>query len=56
LGEHNIVNKTDEDAEQDFQVATVRAHPKFNERNLKNDIAILQLDQKESQSKHQNKS
>ncbi len=46
LGEHNIVNKTSDDAEEDYSIVKVTAHPKFNERTLKNDIAILTLDKK----------
>ena len=46
LGEHNIVNKTSDDAEEDYSIVKVTVHPKFNERTLKNDIAILRLDKK----------
>ncbi len=46
LGEHNIDKKAEEDAEEDYQVIKVIAHPEFEAKVYKNDIAILKLDRK----------
>jgi trypsin len=46
LGEHNIDKKAKEDAEKDYRVIKVTAHPEFEAKVYKNDIAILKLDQK----------
>lgn len=46
LGEHNIAERSKEDAEVDYEVRSVRAHPKFEPSTYKNDIAILHLSRK----------
>ncbi|CAG2119009.1 unnamed protein product, partial [Medioppia subpectinata] len=46
LGEHNIYRKTKDDAEVDYNVIKVTAHPDFEPQTYKNDVAILQLAQK----------
>jgi len=46
LGEHNIVSKTSDDAEEDYSIIKVTVHPKYNKTTYENDIAILSLDKK----------
>ncbi len=46
LGEHNIDKKAEEDAEEDYRVIKVTAHPQFEAKVYKNDIAILKLGRK----------
>ncbi len=46
LGEHNINNKTDDDAEEDYLVSEVKVHKKYNSRTMKNDISIMRLKRK----------
>lgn len=46
LGEHNIVKTTKDDAEVEYNVRKVTAHPQFDPSSYKNDIAIIHLSQK----------
>ncbi|XP_054162364.1 proclotting enzyme-like [Oppia nitens] len=46
LGEHNIAKQTEEDAEVDYNVMKVTAHPNFEPQTFKNDVAIIKLNQK----------
>ncbi|CAG2179669.1 unnamed protein product, partial [Oppiella nova] len=46
LGEHNIMKRTKDDAEVDYNVIKVTAHPDFEPQTYKNDVAIIKLSQR----------
>lgn len=46
LGEHNIEKDDAEDSVADYDVMKVTAHPQFEAKVYKNDIAILKLKEK----------